>query len=258
MKISVITATYNRESTIGDTLRSLLQQTFQNYECIIIDGASTDRTLEIVRELEPQFAGRLHIVSEKDDSIYDAMNKGIKMSTGDVLGIINSDDFFTSNDVLEIVAKNMMDNSIDAVYGDVHYVRPDNLTKCVRYYSSKHFHPRWFRLGFIPAHPSFYCRRKCYELYGAYDIQYQISADFELMLRFMKIHSIRTKYLPMDFVTMRYGGVTTSGWTSHQKITHEILRALKNNGIYSNIILVNSRYIFKLINLFYFKYINRK
>ena len=258
MKISIITASYNSAQTLRDTMESVLCQTHKDIEYIIVDGASKDTTMEIVREMEPLFEGRLRYVSEKDTGIYDAMNKGLRIATGDVIGILNSDDFFTADDVLERVAKAFEAPTIDAVYGDIHFVREEDLMKCVRYYSSRLFHPRWFRLGFTPAHPSFYCRRACYEKYGLFDLQFRISADFELMLRFIKVNGISTRYLPMDFVTMRYGGASTSGWSSHKRITKDILGALKKHGIYSNAVLVNLRFIYKFFCILYFRFINRK
>ena len=143
MKISVITATYNSGKTVRDTIESVLRQTYKDIEYIIVDGKSKDDTLEIVRSYESQFGERIRYVSEPDKGIYDAMNKGIAMATGDVVGILNSDDFYTSNNVLEQVAKILSDTNIDAVYGDVHYVNDDHLDKCVRYYTSRPFHRSW-------------------------------------------------------------------------------------------------------------------
>ena len=154
MKISVITATFNSGKTLRDTIESVLRQTYRDIEYIIVDGASRDDTLDIIREYEPMFGGRMRWISEPDRGIYDAMNKGIGMATGAVVGLLNSDDFYTDECVLERVAAEIMD--VDAVYGDIHYVDDGDLTKCVRYYSSKGFR-RWkMRMGFMPAHPSFY------------------------------------------------------------------------------------------------------
>ena len=158
MKISLITVTYNAGDVLCCAIESVLHQTYPNLEYIIVDGASKDNTLDIIRAYEPQFQGRMKWISEPDRGLYDAMNKGICMATGDVVGILNSDDFFTSNDVLEKVAECFADNDVDAVYGDIHFVRSDDLNRCVRYYSSRIFRRGLMRLGFIPAHPSFYCR----------------------------------------------------------------------------------------------------
>ena len=246
MKITVITATYNSGATLRDTLESVLRQNFRDFEHIVVDGGSKDNTLAIVREYEPCYGGRLHWVSEPDKGIYDAMNKGIRMATGNVVGILNSDDFYTSNDVLECVAKTMAAPDVDAVYGDIHFVRDGDLSRCVRYYTSRPFHRSWMRFGFMPAHPSFYCRKTIYEKYGAFDLSYKVAADFENLLRLIFVHRIRTHYLHKDFVTMRTGGASTSGLHSHEQIMHDHLRALKQNGIYSNLFFLSLRYPYKI------------
>lgn len=246
MKISVITATYNSGATLRDTLESVLRQTHHDVEHLIIDGGSKDNTLDLVREYEPRYGGRLRWISEPDRGIYDAMNKGIRMATGEVVGILNSDDFYTSDDVLESVARAMSNPTVDAVYGDVHYVNEKDLNKCVRYYTSRPFHRSWMRFGFMPAHPSFYCRKAIYEKYGAFDLSYKVAADFENLLRLIFVHRIRTRYIRKDFVTMRTGGASSSGLHSHEQIMHDHLHALKQNGIYSNFLFLGLRYPYKI------------
>ena len=246
MKISVITATFNSGKTVRDTIESVLRQTHKDIEYIIIDGKSKDDTMEIVRSYESQFGERIRYVSEPDKGIYDAMNKGIAMATGDIIGILNSDDFYTSDDVLEQVARVMSDAEVDAVYGDVHYVNDAHLDKCVRYYTSRPFHRSWMRFGFMPAHPSFYCRREIYERFGMFDTTYKVAADFENLLRLIYVHRIRTRYIPKDFVTMRTGGVSTSGLHSHRRIMADHLRALRTNKVYSNVFLLSLRYLYKI------------
>lgn len=249
MKISLITATWNSGATLRDTMRSVLSQSYPNIEHIIVDGGSTDNTMEIVHELEPDYQGRLRYISEKDKGIYDAMNKGIAMATGHIVGILNSDDFYTSDRVLSTVASAFEDGNIDAVYGDIHYVQDSDLRKCTRYYSSKHFHRRWMRLGFMPAHPSFYCRREIYEKYGGFNLSYKIAADFECLLRLIFVHKIRLRYIPMDFVTMRTGGASTNGLSSHKQILLDHQSAFKDNGVYSNVLLESLRYIYKIYEI---------
>lgn len=246
MKITIITATYNSCATLRDTIESVLSQTYPDYEHIIIDGKSKDATLDIVREYEPRYQGKLRWISEPDKGIYDAMNKGIRMATGDVVGLLNSDDFYTSNDVLEHVAKALSDPNVDAVYGDIHYVNDDDLTHCVRYYSSRVFSRGLMRLGFMPAHPSFYCRRAIYEKYGTFDTSLRVAADFENLLRLIFVNRIRTKYIPEDFVTMRTGGASSSGMVSHKRILKEHMVAYKQNGVYSNLFLEGLRYLYKI------------
>lgn len=179
MKISLITVTYNSGKTLSDTIQSVLSQSYTNIEYIIIDGLSQDNTIDVIKKYELDFEGRMMWISEKDRGLYDAMNKGIKMATGDVVGILNSDDFYTSDDVLERVASELQNPDIDAVYGDVHFVKDSDLHKCVRYYSSKIFQRSLMRLGFMPAHPSFYLRREYFEEFGLYQTDYKIAADFE-------------------------------------------------------------------------------
>lgn len=249
MKITIITAAYNSEKTIRDTIESVLRQTYKDIEYLIVDGASTDNTMTIVKEYEPLFGGRMKSVSEPDNGIYDAMNKGIGMATGDVVGILNSDDFYTCDEVLANVAATMSDNNIDAVYGDIHFVKHDDLRKMTRYYSSRPFHRSWMRLGFMPAHPSFYCRKDFYLKYGMFDCSYKVAADFENLLRLIFVGRIRTRYIPMDFVTMRTGGASTSGLRSHRQIISDHRRALRENGVYSNRFLLGLRYFYKVCEI---------
>ena len=249
MTISILTATYNSDKTLRDTIGSVLRQGYRDFEYIIIDGGSKDRTLDIIKEYEPKFGERLKYISEPDNGIYDAMNKGIKMATGDVVGILNSDDFYTSDDALQKIADAFEHNDIDATYGDIHFVNDDDLTKMVRYYSSAVFKRSFMRFGLMPAHPSFYCKREVYEKYGAFDTSYRIAADFENLLRLIFIHRIKTLYIPKDFVTMRTGGASTAGFASRKKIMHEHLQAMKKNGVYSNFFLLSLRYFYKIYEL---------
>ena len=247
MKISIITATYNSGKTVGDTLKSVLAQTYHDYELLVVDGASKDNTLEVVKKMEPLFEGRMRYISEPDKGIYDAMNKGIRMATGDVIGILNSDDFYTSDDALACIAWTLEKEKVDAVYGDIHYVDDEDLKKCVRYYSSKPFRRWMMRLGFMPAHPSFYCRKEVYEKFGAFDAEnYRVAADFENLLRLIFVNKIKTHYISKDFVTMRTGGASNSGLESHKRIMRDHLKALKKNGVYSNIFLLGLRYLYKI------------
>ena len=246
MKITIITATYNSGQTLTDTLESVLRQSYTDIDYVIVDGGSKDDTLDIIRRYEPRFEGRMRWISEPDKGIYDAMNKGIRMATGDVVGLLNSDDFYTSNDVLEHVARALSDPNVDAIYGDIHYVNDDDLTHCVRYYSSRVFSRGLMRLGFMPAHPSFYCRRTIYEKYGLFDTSLRVAADFENLLRLIFVNRIRTKYIPEDFVTMRIGGASSSGMVSHKRILKEHMVAYKQNGVYSNLFLEGLRYLYKI------------
>ncbi|WP_285821678.1 MULTISPECIES: glycosyltransferase family 2 protein [Bacteroidales] len=253
MKISIITATYNSAETIGDTIESVLSQSYQDFEHIIIDGQSKDNTVAICRSYSGRYNGRLKIVSEKDRGIYDAMNKGILLATGDIVGILNSDDFYSRENVLVTIANEFSRNNIDAVYGDIHFVNPSDLTKCVRYYSSRFFHKWMMVFGYQPAHPSFYCRRECYEKYGYFDISYKIAADFENLLRLIYLHKIRIHYIPMDFVTMRQGGASTNGLASHKRIFWDHYRAYKKNCVPFGYFCDIMRYPLKFVELLMYK-----
>lgn len=249
MKVSIVTVAYNSSATLEDTINSVLTQSYANIEYIIVDGASKDNTLDIIRRYEPHFGGRLKWKSEQDGGIYEAMNKGIQMASGEVVGILNSDDYFTSKDVIERMASAFEDTSLDAVYGDVHFIRDGQPDKCVRYYSSKPFRPLWLRFGFMPAHPSFYCRREVYEKAGLYKIDYVIGSDYEMMVRLFMVYKIRAKYLPMDFVTMRTGGVSTRNVNSRLQLIKDDVRGCRENGIYTNSIMISMKFLYKIFEL---------
>lgn len=249
MKISIITATFNSGKTVRDTIESVQKQTYSDYEYIIKDGGSTDNTLSICQEYESWFGGRLKIISVSDKGIYDAMNMGIEIATGNVVGFLNSDDLYTSDDILQSIVDTFNENDIDAVYGDVHFVKDDDLNKCVRYYSSSVFRRSLMRFGMMPAHPSFYCKKAVYDKYGYFDTSYKIAADFESLLRFIYIGKIKTQYIKKDFVTMRTGGASTAGFNSRKTIMKEHLQGLRKNGIYSNAFLLSLRYFYKIYEI---------
>ncbi len=248
--ISIITATYNSASTVRDTFESVLAQDYKDIEYIVVDGASTDGTVDIIKEYEKKFNGRMKWKSEPDKGIYDAMNKGIARATGDVVGFLNSDDFFSKPDVLSTIAKNI--KGVDAVYADIHYVSLKDIEKTVRYYSSAYFRSWIMKAGFMPAHPTFYCRRELFEKYGNFDTQFKIAADFELLLRFIYIHKIKTKYIPADFVTMRVGGASTNGLISHKKILKDHMKAYKKNNVSSNYLFESFRYFVRILEILHF------
>jgi len=233
MKVSIVTVCYNSAATIAQAMESVLRQSWPDIEYIVVDGDSSDGTKQIVRSFEPAFRGRLRLISEKDRGIYDAMNKGIRMATGDVVGILNSDDLMASPEVIERMIPAFTDD-VDAVYGDVRYVRPSDPQACVRYYSSRWFRPALLSYGFMPHHASFYARRELFDKLGYYDPSYVISGDFELIARFIGVHRIRTHYLHQTFVSMRMGGISTRGFSSIRIGTEEDLRALHDLHIPTN------------------------
>lgn len=250
MKFTVITVAYNSASTIEETFQSMLWQDYKDYEYIVIDGASEDATLAIIQRYEPLFEGRMRWHSDKDKGIYDAMNKALSMATGDVIGFLNSDDTYNRQDILTTVAKHLEDQSIDAVYADLHYVDPHTKVP-VRYYSSRWFRPWALRFGLIPGHPTFYCRRKVYDQYGHFNDSYAIAADFDCILRLIHIHKIHTKYIADNWVSMKKGGASTSGFNSYRTGMLEHRRALKENGVYSNYFMLSLRYFYKVAELAY-------
>lgn len=260
MRISVITVTWNSGKTVKDTLESVRRQKYTVVEHIIKDGGSKDNTLAICEDCRKRLylsdealdskGKTMKVVSEKDGGIYDAMNEGVKLASGDIIGILNSDDFYTSDNVLQKVAEEFQkDEALDAVYGDIHFVKSENLKKCTRYYSSKLFRPWLLRFGFMPAHPSFYVRREVYEKYGLYDLQYKTSSDFEWMVRLFAKHHIKAKYLPMDFVTMREGGESTAGMEAKRRVNNDIVGSLKKHGIFTCEAFRYVRYFVKGIEL---------
>lgn len=250
MKISIITVTYNSGLTLVNTIESVLFQSYSDIEYIIIDGLSKDNTIDIINEYEPLFQGRLKWISEKDNGIYDAMNKGIRMATGDIVGIINSDDFYHRKDIIEKIAAIFeQDKLVQAIYGDVRFVNPNDLNKTVRYYSSGKFSPNLFRYGFMPAHPTFFTYREQFEKNGYYKVDYKIAADYELLIRFLYVHRLKSKYIPIDFMKMRTGGVSTASIRSNILLNKEIVRACRENGIWTCMPLLFLKYFIKVFEL---------
>lgn len=228
LTISVITVCRNSEATIDDTLQSVASQTYPAVDHVIVDGGSTDGTMTIVNRRRQRVS---QVVSEPDRGIYDAMNKGIRMATGDVIGFINSDDFYAGTHVLAMVAEAFADPSIDACYGDVSMVAQNNLKRIVRYWRSSPFKPRMFATGWCPPHPTFFVRRSVYERLGVFDLTYKIAADVELMMRFLESHRIRSRYLPHVLVTYRMGGTTNKSIATILRQNREIWTALSKHDL---------------------------
>lgn len=231
MKISVVTVCFNSAATIADTLRSVREQSYPDIEHVVVDGGSSDRTAEIVATEGGRVA---KFVSEPDRGIYDAMNKGIGLATGDVVGFINADDFYASEDVLAKVAEMFRHSGVDACYGDLCYVKEFDTQSIVRYWRSSEFRPGLFASSWCPPHPTFFVRRKVYERFGHFDLSYRIAADVELMMRFLEIHHVRARYLPEVLVKMRMGGTTNKSLKNIAKQNGEILRALRKHGLATN------------------------
>lgn len=231
MKISIITSTYNSADTLRDTLESVLVQTHGDVEFIIVDGGSTDGTLDILKEYEDRLGNHLRWVSEKDEGLYDAMNKGLRMATGEVAGILNSDDLFFDETCLARIAEAFEDPNVDCVFGDLQFVRHNNINHVVRLWKGEPYTPGAFLKGWHPAHPTFYTRTKFYREFGDFDLDIYISADFELMLRFIEIHRLRSKYINHYLVKMRMGGVSTRSLRNIIRGNQNVLRSFKKHGL---------------------------
>lgn len=204
-KISVITAVYDNVSTIEDTILSVISQTHPNVEHIIIDGASMDGTMDVIRKYMAKIAV---VKSEPDHGIYDAMNRGLALATGDIIGFLNGDDVYADPRVLEEIASTIETQKVDACYGDLVYVDRKDVRKAVRYWQSRAYRDGLFEKGWMPAHPTFYAKRWVYEKYGGYDLAYRRQSDFELTMRFLAVHRIRSAYIPRVLVKMRSGGAS--------------------------------------------------
>lgn len=249
MKVSIITVVYNNAATIKDAIDSVLSQTYKNIEYIIIDGASTDGTVEIVKSYGDKIAT---FISEPDRGLYDAMNKGIALATGEIVGILNSDDFYIHDRVIERVVREFEEKEVDSVYADLVYVKPENLDKVVRYYDSSHFSPEKFAYGWMPAHPTFFVKREIYKKYGVFRTDLKIGADFDILARFLYTHKISYSYIKEVLVKMRVGGVSTS-FSSIWINNIEQLKVCKDNGIDTNIWKILSKYPSKIMGI-----LNRK
>lgn len=250
VKISIITVTHNRAYVIKDAINGVLKQRYMNYEYIIVDGKSKDNTVDVLKEFEPKFEGRMRWISEKDDGLYDAINKGIKLATGDVVGIINSDDFFHRDDVFDAIAHAFDDETIQVVYGNERIINPDNPDVNYRYEAPWYFSKWMFRIGLEPPHPTFYARRELFEKWGYYKMGYVISADFELMMRFLLVHKAKSKYINHTILTFRNSGISTDK-TNRLMMNKEIVRACKTNNIWTCLPMVYLKYIFKIPELWF-------
>ena len=239
MRISIVTAVRNAEQTIARTIESVGAQAGVEIEHIVIDGASTDNTLNILKDYEDRLS---ILISEPDNGIYDAINKGINLATGDIIGIINSDDYYASQNILSSVMSIFENNSVDAVYGDLEYFSIGDIEKVKRIYSSRNFNPQKIDMGLMPAHPTFFLKRQVYEKYGFFKSDYQIAGDFEFIARIFKSGFLKYYYLPLIMVRMQLGGVSTQGLRSTILLNKEIMRACRENGIKTNYLKLLSRY----------------
>jgi glycosyltransferase len=243
MKVSIITVCYNAESTIEFALQSVLNQDYKDIEYIVIDGVSSDMTLSIIKKYEGKIA---KIVSEKDNGMYYALNKGIELATGDVVGLLHADDFYASNKIISRIVTEFQSKNIDAVYGDLQYVFKEDINKVFRNWNSNPYNPSLFLKGWMPPHPTFFVKRKCYKDFGKFNTTFSISADYELMLRFLYKHNIKATYIPEVIVKMRVGGVSNISIQNRIKANMEDRRAWKINGLKPNVLTLFLKPLSKL------------
>lgn len=252
MKISLITVCYNAEKTIADTIRSVFaQRCSHEIEYLIVEGASKDGTLRVIEELlkgRKAAAGNVaaRLISEPDRGMYDAINKGIRLATGDIVGILNADDRFNGETILEQIAQAFAaQTELDCVYGDVRFVRGES-PATARYYSSGGWRRWMHNWGYMPAHPTVYVRKGVFDRYGGYKLGYDISADFEWMVRVFCRRRITARYLPLCMVTMRLGGKSTAGLKAMLKLNRENVRANRENGYFCCLPMMGPKYLYKI------------
>ena len=239
MRVTIITACYNRVATIGEAIASVARQTYGDIEHIVVDGGSTDGTLDVLTRHRASLA---KLIPGPDKGIYDALNKGVGAATGDIVGFLHSDDVYARDDIIATVAARMRSESLDALYGDVAFVAADDTDRIVRVYSSRRFHPSRIAWGWMPAHPALFVRRRIYQQHGGFKTDYRIAADFEFVARIFSRGTLRYAYLPQVLVRMRLGGVSTRGWRSTLALNREVLRACRENGIATNYLKILSKY----------------
>jgi len=244
MKISIITVSKNAINNIKQCIDSILSQTYRNVEYIVIDGASTDGTVNIIK----QYNGRISKwISEEDSGIYDAMNKGINIASGDIVGFLNSDDIYTGPDILELVAETFQTNNTDSCYGDLVYVSKDDTNQVIRNWKSREFNYELFKNGWHPPHPTFFVKKNVYDKYGVFDTKYKIGADYALMLKFLIKHKISVKYIPEVLVKMRVGGSSNKNLFNILRANLECYKAWREYGLNVSPLFILKKPFSKLI-----------
>lgn len=243
MKVTVITAAYNSASTIRDTLESVVGQDYPYVEYVVIDGTSSDETLSIIKKYSNRIT---KIISEPDQGIYDAINKGIRAASGDIIAILHADDVYAHPQVLSRVVQSMQSNHVDAVYGDLLYVQRDHPDKVVRHWKSGSYHHGLFLKGWMPPHPSFFLKRSCYERHGIYTDKLVSAADYELMLRMLHKYRVSVAYLPEVLVRMRVGGVSNKSLKNRIRANREDREAWRMNGLHPGLLTLIRKPLSKL------------
>ncbi|MDX2469777.1 MAG: glycosyltransferase family 2 protein [SAR324 cluster bacterium] len=244
-KVSIISACYNAEGTLQDTIDSIVAQDYPNIEYIVMDGVSKDGTLEILKANQDKIQV---LVSEPDEGFYNAINKGISLATGEIIALLNSDDLYVSSQVVSKMVACLQEKAVDSVFADVVYVDQADTAKLLRYYSSKgNWNVNRFQWGLMPAHPTFFTYKKTYETFGLFREDLKIAADFDILLRFLGIHQISRAYLPEPIIKMRVGGLSSSGLSSKIQISQEIALVLKSHQISVSWAKLWGRYAFKIL-----------
>ncbi|MBN2544681.1 MAG: glycosyltransferase [Spirochaetes bacterium] len=243
MKVTIITVSYNSRETIKSTIQSVINQKYNNIEYIIIDNNSNDGTVNIINNYRDKIS---KIIIEKDNGIYDAMNKGIKNATGDLIGFLNADDIYINDNVIKTIVEAVTIYNKDSVYADLIYVDKYNIDIIIRYWKSGSYNKDNFKLGWQPAHPTFFVKKAVYDKYGLYDVNFKVSADFELMLRFLYKHKITTHYIDKPLIKMRCGGTSNNSFKNIIKGNIDCLKAFKKNNIKVSIFYPLLRIIGKL------------
>lgn len=246
MKISVVTAVYNAQTTIADTIRSVASQTWTDHEHVIVDGASTDQTMDVVSREDN---ARLRVISERDTGVYDAMNKGLATATGDVVVFVNADDFLARPDALAMVAHAFERTSAECVVGRTVIVRQDNIGRVTRLYDGASFRPWMLRFGHMPPHPSFYARRALLQDIGGFDASYRIGGDFDQMVRLFLLRRTRLASIPATLSGFREGGISTRDLSASRAINREIGRSLREHGVGGGGARLYLRYPLKALQL---------
>lgn len=246
IKVSIITVVFNGEKTISHTIESILNQTYKNIEYIIMDGKSSDGTLDIINKYKDKID---IVVSERDKNLYDAINKGISLATGDIVGLLHSDDFYTDDMVIQRVVDTFGEKKVDSVFADLLYIKDDNLDRVLRYYSAKKFTPAKLKQGIMPPHPTFFVKKSIYEKHGPYKTDYKIAADYEMFYRLLLVKSISYAYIHFPLVKMRVGGISGGGIKNKILINKEVIRAIRDNGHHSNHLLILKKYPVKILEI---------
>lgn len=229
MKVSIITATYNSDATLIDTLLSIEKQSYQDIEYIIVDGASTDNTILIINNNSTRVS---KLVSEADKGMYDTLNKGISMATGDIIGFLHSDDLFAYPDAISEVVETFRENECDAVYGDLEYVSKHDVSHVIRHWRSGSYSKRKVKFGWMPPHPTFYMKRDLYSSLGLFDLSFKISADYDSLVRYIDKNNISLAYIPKVITKMRVGGLSNRSLINIMLKTKEDVQVMKANGLF--------------------------